>query len=112
MLLDSELLVQEASFYGLMSAYLLHVISPPNSSSSLALTGHSAEAIATPRSFPPMMFAALPEYYLDDIGEFLVFLIQYAHFLCKKAADMTCDHFQYTYSTVQYSTQQYTSTTH
>ena len=72
-LLDSELLAQEASFYGLMSAFLLQIVSPRTS--TLAPTGQLAEV--TTRTFPPMMFAALPEYYVDDIGEFLVFLVQY-----------------------------------
>lgn len=75
-LLDSEQLAQEASFYGLMSAFLLQIINPRTS--TLAATGQLAEV--TSRSFPPMMFSALPEYYVDDIGEFLVFLIQYDRF--------------------------------
>lgn len=67
-LLDKQLLQRCLSFYTSVAEYLLSV-----------LTGHS---VGTPITLPlpvevPELFSALPEWYVEDIAEFLLFTLQY-----------------------------------
>ena len=63
-LMDPPLLSQCLQFYSAVSQFLLSVIMP-SSQSLLPLPDDS-----------PMAFAALPEYYLEDIVELILFVIQ------------------------------------
>ena len=63
-LMDPPLLSQCLQFYAAVSQFLLSIIMP-TSQSLLPLPDE-----------PPMAFAALPEYYLEDIVELILFVIQ------------------------------------
>ena len=63
-LMDPPLLSQCLQFYSAVARFLLSIIMP-SSQSLLPLPDDS-----------PMAFAALPEYYLEDIVEFILFAIQ------------------------------------
>lgn len=63
-LMDPSLLSQCLQFYSAVSRFLLSIIMP-SSQSLLPLPDES-----------PMAFAALPEYYLEDIVELILFVIQ------------------------------------
>lgn len=64
MLMDPPFLSQCLQFYSAVSRFLLSIIMP-SSHSLLPLPDE-----------PPMTFAALPEYYLEDIVELVLFVIQ------------------------------------
>lgn len=63
-LMDPPLLSQCLQFYSSVSRFLLSIIMP-SSQSALPLPDE-----------PPMAFAALPEYYLEDIVELILFVVQ------------------------------------
>lgn len=62
-LMDPPLLSQCLQFYSAVSQFLLSIIMP------------SQSLLPLPEE-PPMAFAALPEYYLEDVVELILFVIQ------------------------------------
>nr|XP_033777401.1 ubiquitin conjugation factor E4 B isoform X1 [Geotrypetes seraphini] len=66
-LLDENFLRRCLSFYGMVIQLILHILDPcfPNITLPLSLD-------------VPKMFAALPEFYVEDIAEFLFFIVQYS----------------------------------
>lgn len=64
--LDQTMLVRVLRFYTQLSQFLLRAADPKYQGSELPL---KAEV--------PMQFSALPEYYLEDIADFLLFVLQY-----------------------------------
>jgi len=63
-LMDPPLLSQCLQFYSAVSRFLLSLIMP------------SSQSLLPLPDEPPMAFAALPEYYLEDIVELILFVIQ------------------------------------
>ena len=88
-LFDQTLLQQTVAFYGQLSAFLLRRVWPEGSAASAAaLVGDFTEPSASPRAQsesrdaqPTALFAALPEYFVDDVADFLIFLIRSAQFM-------------------------------
>lgn len=68
-LLDESLLRRCLQFYGLVADYLLKLADPK----------HQGSALPLPQVTNPA-FAALPEFYLEDIADFLLFVL---HFKCE-----------------------------
>ncbi|XP_018408116.1 PREDICTED: ubiquitin conjugation factor E4 B isoform X1 [Nanorana parkeri] len=66
-LLDENFLRRCLSFYGMVIQLLLHMMDPAYPSITLPLNPDI-----------PKMFAALPEFYVEDVAEFLFFIVQYA----------------------------------
>ncbi|XP_077314290.1 ubiquitin conjugation factor E4 B isoform X2 [Lithobates pipiens] len=66
-LLDENFLRRCLSFYGMVIQLLLHMMDPAYPSMTLPLNPDI-----------PKMFAALPEFYVEDVAEFLFFIVQYA----------------------------------
>ncbi|XP_029434112.1 ubiquitin conjugation factor E4 B isoform X5 [Rhinatrema bivittatum] len=66
-LLDENFLRRCLSFYGMVIQLILHILDPcfPNITLPLSLD-------------VPKMFAALPEFYVEDVAEFLFFIVQYS----------------------------------
>lgn len=65
-LLDESLLRRCLQFYGLVADYLLKLADPKHQGSTLPLP-----------QVTNMAFAALPEFYLEDIADFLLFVLHY-----------------------------------
>lgn len=63
-LMDPALLSQCLQFYSAVSQFLLSIIMP------------SSQTLLPLPDEPPMAFAALPEYYLEDIVELILYVIQ------------------------------------
>ena len=63
-LMDPPLLSQCLQFYSAVSQFLVSIIMP------------SSQTLLPLPDDPPMAFAALPEYYLEDIVELILFVIQ------------------------------------
>ncbi|KAM5140687.1 ubiquitin conjugation factor E4 B isoform 1-T1 [Mantella aurantiaca] len=66
-LLDENFLRRCLNFYGMVIQLLLHMMDPAYPSITLPLNPDI-----------PKMFAALPEFYVEDVAEFLFFIVQYA----------------------------------
>ncbi|XP_051028149.1 ubiquitin conjugation factor E4 B [Acomys russatus] len=66
-LLDESFLRRCLSFYGLLIQLLLRILDPAYPDVTLPLN-----------SDVPKVFAALPEFYVEDIAEFLFFIVQYS----------------------------------
>ncbi|XP_040286717.1 ubiquitin conjugation factor E4 B isoform X1 [Bufo bufo] len=66
-LLDENFLRRCLSFYGMVIQLLLHLVDPAYPSITLPLSPDI-----------PKIFAALPEFYVEDVAEFLFFIVQYA----------------------------------
>ncbi|XP_044137981.1 ubiquitin conjugation factor E4 B isoform X1 [Bufo gargarizans] len=66
-LLDENFLRRCLSFYGMVIQLLLHMVDPAYPSITLPLSPDI-----------PKIFAALPEFYVEDVAEFLFFIVQYA----------------------------------
>ncbi|XP_072283184.1 ubiquitin conjugation factor E4 B isoform X3 [Pyxicephalus adspersus] len=66
-LLDENFLRRCLSFYGMLIQLLLRIMDPAYPSITLPLNPDI-----------PKMFAALPEFYVEDVAEFLFFIVQYA----------------------------------
>lgn len=66
-LLDENFLRRCLSFYGMVIQLLLHMMDPAYPNMTLPLNPDI-----------PKMFAALPEFYVEDVAEFLFFIVQYA----------------------------------
>ncbi|XP_061422260.1 ubiquitin conjugation factor E4 B isoform X1 [Lethenteron reissneri] len=66
-LLDENLLRRCLHFYGSMVCLLFRIVDPVNPKPLLPLNPEIPEA-----------FSALPEFYIEDIAEFLLFIIQYS----------------------------------
>ncbi|KAL3862635.1 hypothetical protein ACJMK2_008589, partial [Sinanodonta woodiana] len=64
--LDESLLRRCLEFYSTMSDYLLRVADPDNNGNSLPLLPEA-----------PFHFTALPEFYLEDIADFVLFVLQF-----------------------------------
>ncbi|KAK7497939.1 hypothetical protein BaRGS_00010810 [Batillaria attramentaria] len=64
--LDQTMLVRVLRFYTQVSQFLLRAADPKLQGSELPLQPEV-----------PMQFSALPEYYLEDIADFLLFVLQY-----------------------------------
>ncbi|CAH0393834.1 unnamed protein product [Bemisia tabaci] len=71
-LLDPILMRRCIGFYTTVAEFLLCVLTeqPPTSPCPIPV-------LPLPSSEPPALFAALPEWYVEDIAEFLLFLLQY-----------------------------------
>ncbi|XP_048766609.1 ubiquitin conjugation factor E4 B-like [Ostrea edulis] len=65
--LDESLLRRCLNFYSGVSSYLLKVADPQNMGQTLPLS-----------KTVPMPFGALPDFYLEDIADFLLFVIQFS----------------------------------
>ncbi|XP_052828184.1 ubiquitin conjugation factor E4 B isoform X1 [Octopus bimaculoides] len=65
-LLDESLLRRCLQFYGVVADYLLKMADPENEGNNLPLPQVTDKA-----------FAALPEFYLEDIADFLLFVLHY-----------------------------------
>ncbi|XP_059997479.1 ubiquitin conjugation factor E4 B isoform X1 [Lagenorhynchus albirostris] len=66
-LLDESFLRRCLNFYGLLIQLLLRILDPAYPDITLPL---SADV--------PKVFAALPEFYVEDVAEFLFFIVQYS----------------------------------
>lgn len=66
-LLDENFLRRCLSFYGMVIQLLLHLVDPAYPSITMPLSPDI-----------PQLFAALPEFYVEDVAEFLFFIVQYA----------------------------------
>ncbi|CAN2388081.1 Ubiquitination factor E4B [Pristimantis euphronides] len=66
-LLDENFLRRCLSFYGMVIQLLLRMVDPAYPSITLPLSPDI-----------PKIFAALPEFYVEDVAEFLFFIVQYA----------------------------------
>ncbi|NXN23277.1 UBE4B factor, partial [Nycticryphes semicollaris] len=66
-LLDENFLRRCLNFYGMVIQLMLRILDPAYPNIKLPLT---AEV--------PKVFAALPEFYVEDVAEFLFFIVQYA----------------------------------
>ncbi|KAG3282098.1 ubiquitin conjugation factor E4 B isoform X1 [Ictidomys tridecemlineatus] len=66
-LLDESFLRRCLNFYGLLIQLLLRILDPAYPDITLPLN-----------SDVPKVFAALPEFYVEDIAEFLFFIVQYS----------------------------------
>ncbi|KAM3922167.1 ubiquitin conjugation factor E4 B isoform 2-T2 [Leptodactylus fuscus] len=66
-LLDENFLRRCLSFYGMVIQLLLRMVDPAYPSITLPLNPDI-----------PKIFAALPEFYVEDVAEFLFFIVQYA----------------------------------
>uniref|UniRef100_A0A8C3VUI8 Ubiquitin conjugation factor E4 n=1 Tax=Catagonus wagneri TaxID=51154 RepID=A0A8C3VUI8_9CETA len=66
-LLDESFLRRCLSFYGLLIQLLLRILDPAYPDVTLPLN-----------SDVPKVFAALPEFYVEDVAEFLFFIVQYS----------------------------------
>ncbi|XP_069597590.1 ubiquitin conjugation factor E4 B isoform X1 [Ranitomeya imitator] len=66
-LLDENFLRRCLSFYGMVIQLLLRMVEPAYPSVTLPLNPDI-----------PRIFAALPEFYVEDVAEFLFFIVQYA----------------------------------
>lgn len=66
-LLDENFLRRCLSFYGMVIQLLLHMVDPAYPSITMPLSPDI-----------PQLFAALPEFYVEDVAEFLFFIVQYA----------------------------------
>ncbi|XP_049631238.1 ubiquitin conjugation factor E4 B isoform X2 [Suncus etruscus] len=66
-LLDESLLRRCLNFYGLLIQLLLRVLDPAYPDVTLPLSPDV-----------PKVFAALPEFYVEDVAEFLFFIVQYS----------------------------------
>ncbi|XP_008567043.1 PREDICTED: ubiquitin conjugation factor E4 B isoform X2 [Galeopterus variegatus] len=66
-LLDESFLRRCLNFYGLLIQLLLRVLDPAYPDITLPLN-----------SDVPKVFAALPEFYVEDVAEFLFFIVQYS----------------------------------
>nr|KAF6380827.1 ubiquitination factor E4B [Myotis myotis] len=66
-LLDESFLRRCLNFYGLLIQLLLRILDPAYPDVTLPLS-----------SDVPKAFAALPEFYVEDIAEFLFFIVQYS----------------------------------
>ncbi|KAM4704451.1 ubiquitin conjugation factor E4 B [Rhinophrynus dorsalis] len=66
-LLDENFLRRSLHFYGMVIQLLLRVMDPSYPNVTLPLNLDI-----------PKMFAALPEFYVEDVAEFLFFIVQYA----------------------------------
>uniref|UniRef100_A0A8C0WHL3 Ubiquitin conjugation factor E4 n=1 Tax=Castor canadensis TaxID=51338 RepID=A0A8C0WHL3_CASCN len=66
-LLDESLLRRCLNFYGLVIQLLLRILDPAYPDITLPLN-----------SDVPKVFAALPEFYVEDVAEFLFFIVQYS----------------------------------
>ncbi|XP_059111381.1 ubiquitin conjugation factor E4 B [Peromyscus eremicus] len=66
-LLDESFLRRCLSFYGLLIQLLLRILDPAYPDVTLPLS-----------SDVPKVFAALPEFYVEDVAEFLFFIVQYS----------------------------------
>ncbi|KAK4326138.1 hypothetical protein Pmani_003303 [Petrolisthes manimaculis] len=79
-LLDENLLERCLHFYAGVAQVILRALSG-GGSLNLATLGASlpdtANTVLPLPSDPPELFAALPEWYLDDLAEFLLFTLQY-----------------------------------
>ncbi|XP_075695422.1 ubiquitin conjugation factor E4 B isoform X2 [Rhinoderma darwinii] len=66
-LLDENFLRRSLSFYGMVIQLLLRMVDPAYPSITMPLNPDI-----------PKIFAALPEFYVEDVAEFLFFIVQYA----------------------------------
>uniref|UniRef100_A0A2K5L015 Ubiquitin conjugation factor E4 n=1 Tax=Cercocebus atys TaxID=9531 RepID=A0A2K5L015_CERAT len=66
-LLDESFLRRCLNFYGLLIQLLLRILDPAYPDITLPLN-----------SDVPKVFAALPEFYVEDVAEFLFFIVQYS----------------------------------
>ncbi|XP_012577776.1 PREDICTED: ubiquitin conjugation factor E4 B isoform X2 [Condylura cristata] len=66
-LLDESFLRRCLNFYGLLIQLLLRILDPAYPAVTLPLN-----------SDVPKVFAALPEFYVEDVAEFLFFIVQYS----------------------------------
>uniref|UniRef100_A0A8D0T5A4 Ubiquitin conjugation factor E4 n=1 Tax=Sus scrofa TaxID=9823 RepID=A0A8D0T5A4_PIG len=66
-LLDESFLRRCLNFYGLLIQLLLRILDPAYPDVTLPLN-----------SDVPKVFAALPEFYVEDVAEFLFFIVQYS----------------------------------
>ncbi|XP_073513380.1 ubiquitin conjugation factor E4 B isoform X1 [Phyllobates terribilis] len=66
-LLDENFLRRCLNFYGMVIQLLLRLVDPAYPSITLPLNPEI-----------PKIFAALPEFYVEDVAEFLFFIVQYA----------------------------------
>ncbi|KAM6313003.1 ubiquitin conjugation factor E4 B isoform 3-T3 [Podargus strigoides] len=66
-LLDENFLRRCLNFYGMVIQLMLRVLDPAYPNIKLPLTPEV-----------PKVFAALPEFYVEDVAEFLFFIVQYA----------------------------------
>ncbi|XP_035881175.1 ubiquitin conjugation factor E4 B isoform X1 [Phyllostomus discolor] len=66
-LLDESFLRRCLNFYGLLIQLLLRILDPAYPDVTLPLS-----------SDVPKVFAALPEFYVEDVAEFLFFIVQYS----------------------------------
>jgi ubiquitin conjugation factor E4 B len=66
-LLDPSLMSQCMEFYSSLSRFLLMVVMPPSA--------RSAYRLPLP-DVVPMVWSALPDYFVEDIAEFLLFCLQ------------------------------------
>ncbi|EHB16643.1 Ubiquitin conjugation factor E4 B, partial [Heterocephalus glaber] len=66
-LLDESFLRRCLNFYGLLIQLLLRILDPAYPDITLPLS-----------SDVPKVFAALPEFYVEDVAEFLFFIVQYS----------------------------------
>ncbi|XP_053308120.1 ubiquitin conjugation factor E4 B isoform X1 [Spea bombifrons] len=66
-LLDENFLRRCLNFYGMVIQLILRIMDPSFPNTTLPLNPEV-----------PKMFAALPEFYVEDVAEFLFFIVQYA----------------------------------
>uniref|UniRef100_A0A8C3DXC2 Ubiquitin conjugation factor E4 B n=1 Tax=Corvus moneduloides TaxID=1196302 RepID=A0A8C3DXC2_CORMO len=66
-LLDENFLRRCLNFYGMVIQLMLRILDPAYPNVKLPLTPEV-----------PKVFAALPEFYVEDVAEFLFFIVQYA----------------------------------
>ncbi|MGH0122397.1 UNVERIFIED_CONTAM: hypothetical protein FKN15_014828 [Acipenser sinensis] len=66
-LLDENLLRRCLQFYGMVIQLILHIVDPAYPQITLPLNPEI-----------PNVFAALPEFYIEDVAEFLLFIVQYS----------------------------------
>ncbi|KAM9270237.1 ubiquitin conjugation factor E4 B isoform 1-T1 [Morus bassanus] len=66
-LLDESFLRRCLNFYGMVIQLMLRILDPAYPNIKLPLTPEV-----------PKVFAALPEFYVEDVAEFLFFIVQYA----------------------------------
>ncbi|XP_014796930.1 PREDICTED: ubiquitin conjugation factor E4 B isoform X1 [Calidris pugnax] len=66
-LLDENFLRRCLNFYGMVIQLMLRILDPAYPNIKLPLTPEV-----------PKVFAALPEFYVEDVAEFLFFIVQYA----------------------------------
>ncbi|XP_014216828.1 ubiquitin conjugation factor E4 B [Copidosoma floridanum] len=85
-LLDPFLLRRSLHFYTSATEVLLKLLTGVNSIGELTYDDNLVNILSN-RSETPKIFTALPEWYIDDIADFLIFLLQFGSNILDKNLD-------------------------